>query len=102
MSKVKVTIEYNGNKQEYECDVVLMGGANIEQVEGGYPRVAVKGSLMGNCDLLALNRIYACMGNAVHENNIKQAYGVSMDEATRSVEDIMPKDKEMESSGLSE
>jgi hypothetical protein len=94
MSKVKVRIEYNGDIQEYECDIVLMGGANIEQREEGYPRVAVHGAMMGNSDLLSLNRIYAALGNEIHKNNIKQAYGVGTDEANESVKDISPKVKE--------
>jgi len=96
MDKVKVTIEYMGDVQKFECDVVLMGGANIELKEGGLPRIALRGAMRGSGDILSLNRIYACLGNSVHENNIKQAYGMSNEEAVESVRDIMPKAERME------
>ena len=91
MSKVRVTIEWNGTKQEYDCDVVIMGGANIEQVEDNYPRIAVKGAMVGNADLLSVNRIYATLGGIVHDNNIKKIYGVGRAEALEIVEGIAPK-----------
>lgn len=90
MSKVKVTIEYKGDVQEFECDVVLMGGANIEQGKDGIHRIAVRGAVMGKSDLMSLNRIYAALGNSVHENNIKCIYKTDKNEAIKSVQDIMP------------
>jgi len=96
MDKVKVTIEYKSDKQEFECDVVLVGGANIDHGDGGLPRIAVRGTLTGTADLLSLNRIYASIGNEVHKNNIKQAYGMSKEEAIESLEDIIPKVEKME------
>jgi len=91
MNKVKVTIEYMGDIQKFECDVVLMGGANIESKEGGLHHIALRGAVMGSGDILSLNRIYACLGNSVHEINIKQAYGMSKEEAAESLTDIMPR-----------
>ena len=90
MDKVKVTIESKGDIKEFESDFVLMGGANIDNTKDGYPRVAFIGALMGDADILSLNRVYVSMGEMVHGQNIEEVYGVSREESLEKVRDIMP------------
>lgn len=98
MSKVKVIIEFKDDKKEFECDLVLFGGANIDYKESTYPRIAVHGAMMGNCDLLSLNRIYASIGGSVHDINVKEIYNMSVQEARESISDLLPVERRLEES----
>ena len=90
MSKVKVTVEYDGEKQEFESDFVIMGSANIEEMPNNYSRIGTRCSITGIMDMLSLNRVYVTLAGIVHEQNIKEVYGVGKKDAYEMVKHLTP------------
>lgn len=91
MSKVKMTIEYEGKRTEIESDFILFGAANTD-----YPYVGMHGGIIGKGDAFSLNRAYITLGKTVSRATIETVYKMSQEEAREYVSDLMPELKESE------
>lgn len=71
MSKIKVTIEQNGNIIEVDGDILLLNIANVDGI-----KLATKQVILGpkTTDLSDLLRIYANLGARLHSDVIDSIY----------------------------
>lgn len=88
MSKVKLTIEYEGKTTELESDFLIFGAANVDSL-----RIGLHSGIIGKTDAFSLDRVYVSMAKSINRASVETIYKAPLEEARDLVSDLIPEMK---------